>query len=141
MPRKFSDIVQFKLRIREESRRRLERAAKSHKVSLNHEIASRLERSFEHDATRTLDIVARDIEINWALFGDRILRLHFEAETARHLAELIAGIERLIEMANSENALERQAALGSINDTNARLRGTLRGLEIAERTAPGKETS
>jgi hypothetical protein len=141
MPRKLSDIVQFKLRIREELRRRLERAAKRHGVSINHEIAGRIERSFDHDATRTLDIVARDIEINWALFGDRILRLHFEAETARHLAELIARIEQLIGMANSESELERHAALGSIKDTNARLRGMLRGLEIAERTAPGKEST
>jgi len=130
MARKSSDIVQFKLRIREELRRRLERAADTHDVSINHEMASRLERSFDHDTARTLEMIARDIEINWALFGERFLRLHFEAETARLLAELIARIEDLAEMANSENLLEQRAALDAIKETNSRLRGTLRGLEI-----------
>jgi len=47
--RKKTDIVQFKLRIREALRRRLEAAANAEERSLNSEIAHRLENSFEQE--------------------------------------------------------------------------------------------
>jgi hypothetical protein len=47
--RKKTDIVQFKLRIREALRRRLEAAAGAEERSLNSEIAHRLENSFEQE--------------------------------------------------------------------------------------------
>jgi hypothetical protein len=47
--RKKTDIVQFKLRIREALRRRLEAAAEAEERSLNSEIAHRLENSFEQE--------------------------------------------------------------------------------------------
>ena len=47
--RKKTDIVQFKLRIREALRRRLEAAAGAEERSLNSEIADRLENSFEQE--------------------------------------------------------------------------------------------
>jgi hypothetical protein len=47
--RKKTDIVQFKLRIREALRRRLEAAAGAEERSLNSEIAHRLEHSFEQE--------------------------------------------------------------------------------------------
>jgi hypothetical protein len=47
--RKKTDIVQFKLRIREALRRRLEAAAGAEERSLNSEIANRLENSFEQE--------------------------------------------------------------------------------------------
>jgi len=45
--RKRTDIVQFKVRLRENLRRRLETAAKGQERSLNSEIVARLEQSFE----------------------------------------------------------------------------------------------
>jgi hypothetical protein len=47
--RKKTDIVQFKLRIREALRRRLEANARVQERSLNSEIANRLENSFEQE--------------------------------------------------------------------------------------------
>jgi predicted transcriptional regulator len=47
MPRKTTDIVQLTLRLREELRRKLERAADKKDRSLNIEIVDRLEASFE----------------------------------------------------------------------------------------------
>jgi hypothetical protein len=56
--RKPTDIVSPNLRIREELRRRLEQEAKRRAVSLNAEMARRLEHSFELDAMRSLDGIA-----------------------------------------------------------------------------------
>src|SRR5262249_17838582 len=52
--RKKTDIVQFKLRIREALRRRLEATARAEERSLNGEIAHRLENSFEQDKNSRL---------------------------------------------------------------------------------------
>src|SRR5262252_9352428 len=52
--RKKTDIVQFKLRIREALRRRLEAAANAEERSLNSEIAHRLENSFEQEKNSIL---------------------------------------------------------------------------------------
>jgi hypothetical protein len=47
MSRKPTDVAHVNLRIRESLRRTLEREAKAHQVSLNYEIASRLQQTFE----------------------------------------------------------------------------------------------
>ena len=47
MSRKPTDIAHVNLRIREPLRRELEREAKAHQVSLNYEITSRLQQTFE----------------------------------------------------------------------------------------------
>jgi hypothetical protein len=52
--RKKTDIVQFKLRIREALRRRLEASATVQERSLNSEIAHRLENSFEQEKNEQL---------------------------------------------------------------------------------------
>jgi Arc-like DNA binding domain len=52
--RKRTDIVQFKLRIREALRRRLQAFARAEERSLNSEIAHRLESSFEQARTSRL---------------------------------------------------------------------------------------
>jgi hypothetical protein len=62
MPRKPIEVVQYKLRIREALRRRIERAAKEHGVSANQEMASRLERSFEQESVRKIDLIATQME-------------------------------------------------------------------------------
>jgi hypothetical protein len=50
-PRKSTEFVQFKLRVREELRRRLERAAKKSDRSANNEAVARLEKSFYGEAS------------------------------------------------------------------------------------------
>jgi hypothetical protein len=61
MPRKPSEIAQFKLRIRESLRRQLESAAARNKNSINAEIANRLRASFEADSVRALDVIVADL--------------------------------------------------------------------------------
>lgn len=66
MARKPSDTAQLKLRIREDLRRRLERAARKRAVSLNFEMTDRLKESFDREAQRTIDAVGSDIAGHWA---------------------------------------------------------------------------
>jgi chemotaxis methyl-accepting protein methylase len=54
MPRKPSDIVQYKLRIRESLRRRIEKAAEKNQTSANSEMANRLEASFRQEGVDEL---------------------------------------------------------------------------------------
>jgi uncharacterized phage protein gp47/JayE len=62
-PRKSSAaIVQAGLRIREGLRFRLQQEAKRRAVSLNAEMARRLENSFDQDARRSLDTIAADLQ-------------------------------------------------------------------------------
>ena len=64
MPRQPSAIVQYKLRIREALRRRIERAAKEHGVSANQEMVRRLEQSFDQETTRTLDDICKVLTLS-----------------------------------------------------------------------------
>jgi Arc-like DNA binding domain len=59
MARKPSDVIQYKIRIREDLRRRLEQAAEKRDVSINSEIASRLGESFD---LPKLDKITSDLE-------------------------------------------------------------------------------
>lgn len=52
MPRKKSDTVQLKVRMKEPLRARLEKAAKARGVSLNTEAVERMERSFQREETK-----------------------------------------------------------------------------------------
>jgi hypothetical protein len=94
MARKPSDIVQYKLRIREETRRRLEQVAKKRGVSVNYEMASRIERSFEAEALRTIDRVASDIEIHWARFGEALFQLDLQGALVRASEALVAQLSQ-----------------------------------------------
>jgi hypothetical protein len=78
MARKPTDIVQYKLRIRESLRRRIEQAAKKNGVSANQEMVGRLERSFELETQRKLDLVAEEL-----------------AKQTRHLNEFVGILTRL----------------------------------------------
>ena len=49
MPRKKSDTIQLKVRMKEPLRARLEKAAKSNGLSLNAEAVARLEQSFRDE--------------------------------------------------------------------------------------------
>jgi hypothetical protein len=66
--RKKTDFVQFKVRLREQLRARLEASAKAGERSLNSEIVSRLEESFAQDRYRRTE------------------------EEIKRLAEMIAGV-------------------------------------------------
>ena len=59
--RKKTDIVQFKLRIREGLRGRLESAAKNQERSLNSEIVARLEESFRRSELASLTENVREL--------------------------------------------------------------------------------
>ncbi len=87
MAPKSDPIVQFKLRIRKQLRRRLESEAKRRGCSVNYEAMSRLERSFELESIRKLDEIASDIEGNWLRFGARFVGLELEESLAQALAK------------------------------------------------------
>ncbi len=76
MARKASDIAQLKLRIREDLRARLEKAAKKRDVSLNFEMTSRLAESFEHSALLKLSEITVDMDNAYSRYaretGDRL---------------------------------------------------------------------
>jgi hypothetical protein len=96
MARKTSAIVQYKLRIRETLRRRIEQAAKARGVSANYEMMSRLERSFDQDSVRTIDIVASDIEANWARsFGGGFHELNKQGDLMRAAEALVALVKQM----------------------------------------------
>ena len=87
MSRQPHDIANVNLRIRETLRAKLERAAHQHRFSLNNEIRLRLEDSFErHDIARALSDIVDDLQINWARYGHRFLRLRLEDELAEAIA-------------------------------------------------------
>jgi hypothetical protein len=91
MLRKPSAILDYKLRIREILRRRIEAAAKQRGVSLNYEMTSRLERSFDQESQRTIDDTARGIELHWA---------HWEAafHKLNRQSDLLIAAEALIKV-------------------------------------------
>jgi 5-formyltetrahydrofolate cyclo-ligase len=62
MPRKPSHVLQYKLRIREALRRRIEKAAEKNGVSANQEMVRRLERSFDQEAAQSINQVATNLE-------------------------------------------------------------------------------
>jgi hypothetical protein len=69
LPRKPADVAHINFRIREHLRRKLETEAKRHQVSLNSEMHSRLEASFEAETTRYLEMLASKIEAAWLRLG------------------------------------------------------------------------
>lgn len=99
MPREPVDIVHVNLRIRENLRRDLEHEAKKHQVSLNYEITSRLQQTFEqqhilytHQLAESagrmlLPLIEGGQDLN--LQGDLIRAI--ETLITRHLLPLLAA--------------------------------------------------
>ena len=56
------NVIQYKIRVREDLRRRLEGAAKKRDVSINYEMTSRLAASFDREEMFKLGMVAEDIK-------------------------------------------------------------------------------
>jgi hypothetical protein len=92
VPRKPTDIVQLKLRIRETLRRRIEAAAKKRQVSANYEMTSRLQQSFDQEAQRTIDAIAADIKTHWLRFGDAWHDLNKQGALWQAAEALIAAL-------------------------------------------------
>jgi hypothetical protein len=93
MPRKPSAVLQYKLRIREALRRRIEQAAKKRGVSANYEMTSRLEQSFEQEASRSNEAIAEDMKINWTRYGEMFHELAKRGDLIRAAEALVKQID------------------------------------------------
>jgi hypothetical protein len=107
VPRKPSAVLQTKLRIRETLRRRIEQAAKKRGVSSNYEMTSRLERSFEQEAARSIDMVAVAIETAWARHEQANHILGYQGDLTRASEALLQQIDA---EKNSSEAVKAAAA-------------------------------
>lgn len=92
MPRKPTETVQVNLRIKERLRRRLENEARKRDVSLNYEMTSRLERSFEQEGLLTIDTVADALKTFSVQFGPFVERVTLQRDLARAAKALIGHI-------------------------------------------------
>jgi len=86
MARKPSDLVMTSLRLREALRRRIEKAAEKNGVSLNHEMVSRLERSFDKEAAQSINQAARRYE-------QAFVELKKQSDVARAAKTIITLLE------------------------------------------------
>lgn len=93
MKRKPTEIVQCSLRIREELRLKIEKAAEKRGVSINYEMTDRLEKTFEGEDLWTLSRVRQDIEVNWARWGGVFARLDSQRDLVRVVESLISQID------------------------------------------------
>jgi HicB family len=108
MARKATDIVPIMLRIREDLRRRLEREATRHKVSLNREMQMRLEDSFEIDARRSNESVAADLETNALRLGALVARMELSEQLAEKLAAKAGEDPEIAALVNAWRMIKRQ---------------------------------
>jgi hypothetical protein len=92
MPRKLSALLDYKLRIRESLRRRIEQAARKRGASLNNEMARRLEHSFDQEALRDIDDVRSDLAVIGARFGEALHDLNKQGDLLRALEKLINAL-------------------------------------------------
>ena len=103
MSRKPTDTVQVGLRIRESLRRQLEKESEKHRVSINQEMATRLEDSFRVDALRSIDTIAADL----ANIHGRMSSAHHEANK---LGDLLNATEALLKQIDARKPIEAAAA-------------------------------
>ena len=107
MPRKPSAMLQYKLRIRETLRRRIEEAANKRGVSANFEMASRLEQSFEKEGLLTLAGVAADLDNIWKRYSDAIDGLNKQGD-------LIRAVEALLKLPANADPADREDATANV---------------------------
>ena len=110
MRRKPNETVQVNLRIKEELRRKLERAAKEQEISLNQLIRARLEDSFEKKPRQSLESVASDIERNW----DRFRELFLIGGVISNLKEANKILEEMIELVNEKDDPELSSLVHTV---------------------------
>jgi hypothetical protein len=94
MPRKPMQVVQVNLRIREGLRRQLEREAKRRGVSLNFEMTSRLQETFDQVAARSIDTIGADMAVVWARYSEA------DHESGK-LGDLLRATEALLKQIDS----------------------------------------
>jgi hypothetical protein len=113
------ESVHLSLRLQENLRRRLEREAENHRISLSREIHLRLEDSFQRETNRNLEKLIVDMETCWLRFSARFLRLDLEDVLAEKLAacrELPPEIAALARLWLTHRAAEqRPSSLGSVS--------------------------
>jgi flagellar motility protein MotE (MotC chaperone) len=94
MPRKPSAVLQYKLRIRETLRRKIEKAAEKNRVSANAEMARRLERTFDQEALFDVANVAEDLKIIWARYSQALDGLQEQGDLMRAADALVKAVEQ-----------------------------------------------
>jgi hypothetical protein len=90
-----STTTQIKIRIREDTRRRLEKAAEIGRRSINAEMAWRLDASFDRQDMLTLRGVAADMENRWARYGQLFHELNKQGDLIRATEALVEQVEGL----------------------------------------------
>jgi hypothetical protein len=90
MPRKASDVIQYKIRIREDLRRRLEAAAKKRDVSINSEMTHRLGESFDREEMLKLARITAGFEDVYRRFADETEKGLLGEALVRAAEELIS---------------------------------------------------
>ncbi len=126
MARKPSDIAQLKLRIREELRRRLERAAENRGVSLNYEITSRLKESFDREELLALYKIAEDMKIHWARWSEALFHNEQRGDLVRAAEVLLVTLRA------------RPAAPEAIESAAEQVQKAIKAIKLhAEATARG----
>jgi uncharacterized protein YecA (UPF0149 family) len=93
MPRRPTEVVQVNLRLRERLRRRLEQAARKRDVSLNFEMHSRLEQSFEQQDQRGLDNVRADFELLLERSAKAVHEQNKQGDLLRAAEALLAQVD------------------------------------------------
>ena len=126
MTRKPTDVVSPNLRIRELLRRRLEKAAEIHHVSLNKEMTMRLEDSFEKDAKMS-------IEFSASFLKGLVERLDAREYEREKLAGLILVVEPLLEQIDAGNYVATAKAAAKVRQEIERID---RMAALEQRTAP-----
>ena len=91
MPRKPDALLDYKLRIREDLRRRIEKAAERNHVSLNGEMVNRLRSSFEQEALLTIYGVSEDLGNAWARHAEMFHALNKQGDLI-HAAEALVAL-------------------------------------------------
>lgn len=128
MARKPSEIIMTSLRIRERLRRQLEQAAKKRSVSVNYEMASKLEYSFERESLRSLFEVAEDMTNIWARYGNAIHQLEQQGR-------LIHAAEALI------NEIETGGNKAAIGTAAEKVRQAIKGIGLSAEVARHMHTT
>src|SRR5262249_55783434 len=67
----------------------------THGCSLNREMVSRLRASFDKDALRVLDEVAKDLEVSWSRYSERFIRLRINEHLMRAIDNLLTKTDEL----------------------------------------------
>jgi hypothetical protein len=92
--RKPSDYAPYNLRIRQELRQRIAKAAAKNQTSENNEMRVRLEKSFEMDDQFTLSMITADMAKQWARWGETFYNARRMEDLLRATEQLIAAVER-----------------------------------------------